>query len=191
MKYTYIKQIHSTLLLQHYLISVLPTLMSITISTSNNYIDIEFPTTLTIADKIILDNLIISYTNPQPLIPYIPILINSIFIQNNQTEWTRVVEWVDNGSRILSNVSVNSRLQPNNDNTDPDFKYFLRLFDKTHSVILGSGEYTNIENVINTIQISNFTINTNSLIELHVKKNTPGVVTDILSIVANYLPSNG
>jgi hypothetical protein len=174
-------------LLQQYILPLLPTIQSITFESSNNYLDIVFSSDLELSEKTILDNLINDYTNPLNPIIYKPVIINSVLLQSNNSVWTRLCEWVDNGIRVLDNITINSRLQPNNDIENPDFKYFIRLVDITHNVVLGVSEYTNIENIINTISITDFALNSNSLIELQVKKNAPGITIDILAVIANYL----
>ncbi len=160
---------------------------SSSVNTQTNLVNINFSSTLTNNQYMLLEWSIMNYTNPTPQTIYknVPYLMNEIDIEN--TTYTTINSFPYLGSDYtdtLKKINVNSRL--NTSNLSSSNYYDLRVINITKNTILGSNLLSNVDYNYNNISLSNIPTDY-SLLELQGRKNGFATSFNINSVELIYL----
>lgn len=189
MDYTYILQINSIKKFASYLQTSHPLFTHIVYSPISKNTDIKMSRKLNTAEKTLLDNIVISYTNPLEDIVFnnVASLVSSEVVTDIQN-WRLVCSWKES-SDVLYDILIKSRMDPSATDIlfpSDEFKYQLRLFNTSDRRILIETECTNTLNAISNLKPID-KIQEYSNLELYAKKGVKGEAIIISEVVARYL----
>ena len=132
------------------------------------------------ASNVLASNIVYS---AEPSMQVTPILTTS----NNV--YTTIYKWIYNQSnRNMTSVNVSSYMSPNcnQELTNSNFTYSVRVMDVTANLLLGSNTFSNNNPYINVIQTTNTARSPYHLLEVQVKKGSLGQNVACETMCINY-----
>lgn len=178
--YTFLMDLNSINQLKTYISGILSGLNSISYEGRN--VNLIFNNTLSIEDKIILENAMNNYNNPveNVVISSIePQIILNRFCSNTSYLLISKNVYNINSTKFLESVDIDVSISSINKT------YNLRLYDINNNIILG--ELLNLNNVNKEIKKINLTVpTTNTIIELQCCVSSNKAICDIIGCYYNY-----
>lgn len=185
--YTYLTSVNSIQKLTEYISASLPDLKNITYDEISRNTDIVFLSSLSSEQKITLDGLMDTYTNPEGATHHRVEQLSSVEMVSDLQAWRTLVSWEEQNK--ISLICLRSKLEPSPDDYlyNEDFKYSMRVIDTTHNDVVGAeADYTNSEYAMIHINISGVPWdNGNVNLELQVKKYNKGTSIHIFNCNAH------
>ena len=169
--YTYLLSLNDPDKLKEYISITLPSINHITHDSSSRNVDITFDGGLTSEQRITLDNLITNFQNDesQPYVNYNNILSNRTKIFN--MNWVSVCVWTCSS---LSSIYVLSSMIPIDDISigDPECSYNIRILNlSTNEIVVPSTTLSLLYDGETSLNLDTC-LYKNSIVELHVKRNS-------------------